>query len=74
MLQVTETIESTTAESVGSFANGFSSSEANTSTTMERQYETAETEQVSHMEQEEKKTFVITGNWIRKGSDRIKRP
>ncbi len=28
---------------------------------MERQYKTAETEQVSHMEQDEKKTFIITG-------------
>ena len=45
-------------ETLGSsYANGYSTAE----TTMSKQYETAETEQVSHMEQEEKKTFVITG-------------
>ncbi len=59
--QVTETIESVTTESLesGRYANG--TEEASATTTLDREYETAETEQVSHMEQEERKTFVITG-------------
>ncbi len=54
-------MEAVTSEKLGSFSNGYSTAEA--SATMDRQYETAETEHVSHSEQEEKKTFVITGRF-----------
>jgi len=59
--QIVQQEEAISCESVGSLGamnNGLS---VPSSTTMERKYSTATTEQISHAEQEEKKTFVITG-------------